>query len=105
MPIGWFNQKRMRGGIPLDDVFDASYAELVRDLVAAGAMVSAGATRDGGAAHLTVFYAGSKRREYVECREDMLAFLGQALDAVTGAGDGEPAPGSGAKRRGAEAGP
>lgn len=92
MPSDWFRTKRTRDGIPLDEIFDSSYAELVCELVGVGAMVSAGATRDGGACHLTVYFGGEKRREYVECREDMLDFLGGAVRALTETPPPTPTP-------------
>lgn len=82
----WFKQRRTRDGIPVDEILDSTYLEFVRELVKAGAMISTGSTRDGGTLHLTVFYDGSNRREYVGCAEEVADFLGEALDAITGSG-------------------
>lgn len=57
-------------------------AQGITELVDAGALVSIGKTRDGGALGVTVTVDGEWRREYFRQQDEMLAWIAQALPAV-----------------------
>jgi hypothetical protein len=73
--------------------------EGVAALVQAGALVSLSLTSDGGALGVTVTVDGRWRREYFRDEDTLLAWLAEAVPAVTAARNGTVPPASNAPRR------
>ncbi len=87
----WFDQGG--SGTPVDVValLDSGAAALVWEMVALGALVSAGKTSDGGALGLTVTVDGRWRREYFREVDELTSWLAEALPAVRIATEGRSA--------------
>lgn len=83
----WFDAG---GGGPSVDVvalLDTEGGSGLHDLVAAGALVSLGLTRDGGALGVTVTVDGRWRREYFRDADELLVWVSEALPAVRAAAE------------------
>lgn len=83
-------------------LLDSAGGEGLHLLVAAGALVSLGVTRDGGALGVTVTVDGRWRREYFRDAEELQVWVSEALPAVRAAVEALPAAaerGSGSRRR------
>jgi len=81
----WFDEGRSGAALDVEALLDSDASEGLAALVAAGALVSLGTTRDGGALGLTVTVDGRWRREYFRESEDLVAWISEALPAVTAA--------------------
>jgi hypothetical protein len=55
----------------------------IAEMVEAGSLVSMGTTSDGGALGITVTVNGRWRREYVRSGDELLAYIAEAVPAVT----------------------
>lgn len=89
-------------GTPLDvaKLLDGHGTDGVVALIAAGALVSLGTTSDGGALGLTVTVDGRFRREYFRHEDELVAWIAEAIPAVTAArASSLPAPGNGTRSR------
>lgn len=64
-------------------LLDSDAGQRIGNLVAAGALVSLGLTRDAGALGITVTVDGRWRREYFRNCDDMLVWMDGAVSAVT----------------------
>lgn len=88
----FFSARKVGMACDLVEMVDVTFAEQARALVAGGALVSIGTTRDGGALSITVTHNGQWRREYLTSVDDLRAFLNAAQVAVEAAGPPVPAP-------------
>lgn len=97
----WFEGSGNGGAVDVAELLDGLGAQGIRELVEAGALVSVGTTRDGGALALTVTVDGAWRRDYFRKQDEMLLWIAEALPAVESARAGiSPASGaSGARAR------
>jgi hypothetical protein len=79
----WFDQAGGSTG-PLDvpALLDSAGGQAIGDLVATGALVSLGLTRDGGALGVTVTVDGRWRREYFRDADGLQLWMAEALPAV-----------------------
>lgn len=77
------------GGARVDvpALLDGPCGDGVATLVATGALVSLGITRDGGALGVTVTVDGRWRRDYFRDSEELLMWLSEAVPAVRAAVD------------------
>jgi hypothetical protein len=86
MTKDFFNGSGTSARIKVEDLIDATTVELVHELVDAGALVSLGRSRDGGALSVTVTSGGRFRREWCREAEEVADFLRQATAAVQALG-------------------
>lgn len=82
MADDWFDGSRSGGAVSCAEVLDAGALDGVVRLVGAGALVSLGLSRDGGALACTVTLDGRWRREWFSDGEGLGQYLADALDAV-----------------------
>jgi len=86
--VSFFDGGRSAGVVDLSALLDATFTELLRDLVGIGVLVSIGRSRDAGALSITVTSGGRWRREWLRTDEDVHDFLKEAITAL---GDEPPA--------------
>lgn len=82
MSGSWFEGAGNGGAVDVAELLDGMGAQGVRELVEAGALVSIGTTRDGGALALTVTVDGTWRRDYFRKQDEMLLWIAEAIPAV-----------------------
>lgn len=82
MSANWFEGQGNGGAVDVAELLDGMGAQGVRELVEAGALVSIGTTRDGGALALTVTVDGTWRRDYFRKQDEMLLWIAEAIPAV-----------------------
>ena len=82
----WFDEGGGTGS-PLDvpALLDSAAGDGIAALVATGALVSLGLTRDGGALGVTATVDGRWRREYFRDAEDLVSWLSEAVPAARAA--------------------
>jgi hypothetical protein len=85
MAADWFDGNGTGGSIDLAELLDGQPMQGMREIAEHGALVSMGLTSDGGAFHLTVTMDGRYRREYFRDRDTLLAWIGEAILAVSDA--------------------
>jgi hypothetical protein len=78
----WFDGNGNGGAVDVAGLLDGLGSQGLRELVEAGALVSVGTTRDGGALALTVTVDGTWRRDYFRQQDEMLLWIAEALPAV-----------------------
>jgi len=88
----FFNARKTGEAVNLPDCLDATFTEFLIQLVDAGALVSVGTTRDGGALSLTVTYDGEWRREYLTSSDEIHEYMKFAAVSVEARGGRPPAP-------------
>jgi hypothetical protein len=82
----WFDVQGGSGSaVDVPALLDSVGGSAVGDLVALGALVSLGTTRDGGALGITVTVDGKWRREYFRDPEELQVWMAEALPAVKAA--------------------
>lgn len=79
--------------LPFPEVLDATFLELLVELVELGALVSIGASRDKGAVQVTVTVNGEWDREWFRTDEELRDWLREAVQVV-GAIPSEPSTAS-----------
>jgi len=82
--VSFFDSGRSASLVDVSAVLDATFTELLGELVGAGVLVSVGRSRDGGALSVTVTSGGQYRREWVRSDEECHAFLKEAVAALAG---------------------
>lgn len=86
MTDDWFSGSGGGGNrIDVRALLDSDGGEGLGVLVEAGALVSMGLTRDGGALGVTVTVDGRWRREYFRDAEDLATWVSEAVPAVRAA--------------------
>jgi hypothetical protein len=83
MAGSWLDGGGNGHSVDVVELLDATAAKGVAEMVGAGALVSLGTTSDGGALGITVTVDGEWRREYVRNAEELLAYLAEAVPAIT----------------------
>ena len=79
----WFEQGGGgAGALDVPALLDSAGGQAIGDLVATGALVSLGLTRDGGALGITVTVDGRWRREYFRDADELQLWMAEALPAV-----------------------
>lgn len=68
--------------LPFPDVLDATFLELLVELVELGALISVGASRDKGAVKVTVTVGGEWDAEWFRTDEELHLWLKQAVLVV-----------------------
>lgn len=94
----WFDGNGDGSSVDVAELLDGLASQGVRELVDAGALVSLGTTRDGGALAITVTVDGRWRREYFREADALCAWIGEAIPAVEAARDPRPASGGSGSR-------
>ena len=87
MTDDWFDLGRSGQEVDVAALFDSDVPSGLAQLVALGALVSLGTTRDGGALGVTVTVDGRWRREYFRDSEDLVTWLAEAIPAVRAASE------------------
>lgn len=82
MSANWFEGSANGSAVDVAELLDGLGAQGIRELVEAGALVSVGTTRDGGALALTVTVDGTWRRDYFRKQDEMLLWIAEAIPAV-----------------------
>lgn len=82
--------------LPFPDVLDATFLELLVELVELGALVSIGASRDKGAVKVTVTVGGEWDAEWFRTDEELRDWLREAVVVVRAM---EPSPSHESRRR------
>jgi hypothetical protein len=96
----WFDGNGAGNAVDAAEVVSGLAAQGVVELVDAGALVSLGKTRDGGALGVTVTVDGRWRREYFRTADELALWIGEALPAVQEAtGTSRPSAGDGSRSR------
>lgn len=90
--MSWFDGDGAGRQVDVAALMDSQAAELIWEIVAAGALVSIGRTSDGGAVGVTVTLDGAWRREYFREADEMVGWLTGGLAAVRASIEGLPAP-------------
>lgn len=83
MAGSWLEGGGNGASVDVVGILDAQAAKGLFEMVEAGALVSLGTTSDGGALGITVTVDGQWRREYVRSHEELLAYLAEAVPAIT----------------------
>lgn len=83
MTGGWLQGGGGGKRVDVHEVVGTTAMKGLLEMVEAGALVSLGTTSDGGALGITVTVNGEWRREYVRSIDEMAAYLGEAVPAVT----------------------
>ena len=79
----WFDEGgSSAGAVDVPALLDSAGGAAIGDLVATGALVSLGLTRDGGALGITVTVDGRWRREYFRDADGLQLWMAEALPAV-----------------------
>lgn len=79
----WFDGGGGGSAIDPHELVGADALRGILEMVEAGALVSIGTTSDGGALAVTVTADGRWRREYHRTADDLMAWLAEAVPAVT----------------------
>lgn len=95
----WFDGAGNGHSVDVREVFDDLALSALLELIAGGALVSVGLTRDGGAIGFTVTVDGRWRREYFRSGDELVAWCAEAIPAVLRARGVEPASAVPAPRR------
>lgn len=80
--MSFFDGGRSASVVDVRTLLDATFTELLGDLVGAGVLVSVGTTRDSGALSCTVTQGGRYRREFVRTDEELHLFMKEAVEAL-----------------------
>lgn len=86
---GW-NGKSSSGLVDLASLLDATTSELLQELVALGALVSFGTSKDGGALSVHVRCGDVKNREWFRSDEELHEWLRDGCIALGGGGSEGP---------------
>jgi len=78
----WLNGGGTKDPVDVHAVVDEQGCKGLLDMIAAGALVSLGTTRDGGTLAITVTVDGEWRREYVRTLDELRVYLAEAVPAV-----------------------
>jgi hypothetical protein len=101
--MSWFSGSGNGAAVDVAEMLDGLGMQGIRELIEAGALVSVGTTRDGGALGVTVTVDGEWRRDYFRQQDEMLLWIAEALPAVHEARGTQArpsaAPGGGSRRR------
>lgn len=82
----WFDESGGSGNrVDVEALLDSEGGSALSTLVALGALVSLGVTRDHGALSVTVTVDGRWRREYFRDAEELLTWVSEAVPAVRAA--------------------
>lgn len=100
MSNDWFEDGQATAAVDLPSLLDAGVVDAFCDVVRAGALVSVGMSRDGGALGVTVTSDGRWRREWFRESEALTTWLlGAATFLVTnGRASGSTEPGQRSRR-------
>jgi hypothetical protein len=83
MPDDWFDEGGSGNPLDIPALLDsAAVQEALFQMLAAGALLSLGATGDRGALGITITVDGRWRREYFRDTEELVSWLAEALPAV-----------------------
>lgn len=82
--------------LPFAEVLDATFLELLVELVELGVLISIGASRDKGAVQVTVTANGEWDREWFRTDEELVDWLREAVVVVRAM---EPQPSTASRRR------
>lgn len=82
-----FRVGKDRAQLPFTEVLDASFLELLVELVELGALISVGASRDLGAVKVTVTVGGEWDSEWFRTDEELKLWLTEAVVVVRGMGE------------------
>lgn len=85
MSDDWFDKAGNGGRVDVVALLDSAAGDGLAELVACGALVSIGLTRDGGALGITVTVDGRWRREYFRDADELVSWMAEALPAVRAA--------------------
>lgn len=98
----WIQGGGNGSAVDVADMLDVPPAKAIAELVQLGALVSLGTTSDGGALAVTVTVDGEWRRDYFRNRDELLAWLAEAvpgIEAMMGQSRPSAAPRSRGRRR------
>lgn len=96
----WFDGAGAGSVVDAAELVQGIAAQGVVELIDAGALVSLGKTRDGGALGVTVTVDGRWRREYFRHTDELALWIAEALPAVQEAtGTNRPSGGNGNRSR------
>jgi hypothetical protein len=99
MLTDWIDGGGNAKAVDVKAVFDSKVPELVAQCVELGALVSIGATSDGGALGVTITLDGRWRREYFRDSEELTTWLEGAVGFLEAVGDAPRASTGRRKRR------
>lgn len=96
----WFDGAGNGSAVQVGEVLDDLAIAAVQSIVQAGALLSMGTTKEGGALGVTVTVDGRWRREYFRDAEGLVAWLAEAIPAVEAAMTADrPSGGNGSRSR------
>lgn len=98
----WFDEGGSGSKVDVIALLDSTGGEALIALMATGALVSVGLTRDGGALGVTVTVDGRWRREWFREADELQSWVSEALPAVRAAVEAAAASsgaGNGQRRR------
>jgi hypothetical protein len=78
----WFDGGGRGSAVDVPSLLDSAGGTAIWDLVAAGALVGLGLTRDRGALGVTITVDGRWRREYFRDADDLQLWMAEAVPAV-----------------------
>lgn len=82
MAGSWLQGNGSRSEVDVHEMIGPQQTKGLLDMIAAGALVSLGTTRDGGTLGITVTIDGEWRREYVRNVDELDAYLAEAVPGV-----------------------
>lgn len=94
----WFDGGGDGSTVDVAALLDSTALDALATVVALGALVSLGTTRDGGALGVTITVDGRWRREYFRHDEELVMWLSEAVPAVRAAVEALPASAERGKR-------
>lgn len=100
MANSWFDGNGSGQAVDVAECLDGLAMQGIRELIEAGALVSVGTTRDGGALGVTVTVDGAWRREYFRRQDELCAWVAEAIPAVVEARGGPARPPAAPRGRG-----
>jgi len=80
---GWLERGGGGSSVDVVELLTAEAAKGLGEIVDAGALLSLGTTSDGGALGVTVTVNGEWRRDYVRTADELIAWLAEAVPAIT----------------------
>jgi hypothetical protein len=83
MAGSWLDGGGSGHAVDVHELVDAQVTHGILQMVEAGALVSMGTTSDGGALGITVTVDGEWRREYLRTNDEAMAYLAEAVPAIT----------------------
>jgi hypothetical protein len=78
----WFDEGSAGSGVDLPALLDSHVVDAILDVVGAGALVSLGVSRDGGAVGVTVTSDGRWRRDWFRESEPLAVWLRGAFTSI-----------------------